>query len=372
MAYNPTLVQMTFPPSNDSQLPLTFSGLCGFPAVTFNYLLFSYWICLGSAPGDVSVNNIISFFGVTANSTSVEVILKSGLTTTFNGTFTSQVPFINNYRTNVIMSVDQSLQVIQVYLNDVACALSTGGWITPGPFNIDDLPLFQIGSAGSSGAPTPAAGDIYVNAPLAFYDLSIVGNRRKFINADLTPVDLGSGGAGPTGSQPPVFLSCRTGVANDMATNYGLGGAYALPNGNLVLQPGGVCLLPTPPPPTEVNVPITGVSATASVGILTATNPLLGVVMTIPFLDVSFETPTKTDHMVTLRWSDDGGFNWSNGLVQSLGLIGEYSTSVQFRRIGMAGRIGMGGRTRVLELSWSGAQAEALTGVFLQYEIAGT
>lgn len=68
---------------------------------------------------------------------------------------------------------------------------------------------------------------------------------------------------------------------------------------------------------------------------------------------------------VTLRWSDDGGASWSNGLLQSLGNIGEYNTSVQYRRLGMS-------RNRVFEVSWSGSQAEALQGVTIHFEIAKT
>jgi hypothetical protein len=265
MAYNLTLVQMTQPPNNFSSVAMQQSGLGGFPAVPFNYLLFSMWICLGNSPGSIDVDNDISFFAIAANSNSVLVVLNEGLTHTFNGEFTAQTPFIDNYRCNVLVSADPTTETIQVYLNDTECTLQSGGWISSGPFNIDDFPLTLVLGAGGEGGPTPAVGDIYINAPLAFYDLSVVGNRRAFINADLTPVDLGGGGAGPTGSQPPIFLSCRTGVANDMVTNYGFGGSFAIPYfGNLVLQPGGVCLIPVAP-----GIPLTGVSATAEVGTLT-------------------------------------------------------------------------------------------------------
>jgi hypothetical protein len=77
------------------------------------------------------------------------------------------------------------------------------------------------------------------------------------------------------------------------------------------------------------------------------------------------QQPLPTDNMVTLRWSDDGGYSWSNGLEQSLGNIGEYLTSVQFRRLGMA-------RNRVWEVSWSGALPEALNGLSIQFETAAT
>lgn len=42
----------------------------------------------------------------------------------------------------------------------------------------------------------------------------------------------------------------------------------------------------------------------------------------------------NTDHAVSLRYSDDGGKNWSNWKSKSLGAIGEYGKRVRFRRLG--------------------------------------
>ena len=40
-----------------------------------------------------------------------------------------------------------------------------------------------------------------------YIDLSVESNRRKFINADEKPVDLGADGSNPTGTTPDIFLS---------------------------------------------------------------------------------------------------------------------------------------------------------------------
>lgn len=49
--------------------------------------------------------------------------------------------------------------------------------------------------------------------------------RRKFITADLRPVDLGADGSVPTGSPPPVFFK---GGPSGWATNAGSGGAFTI------------------------------------------------------------------------------------------------------------------------------------------------
>lgn len=42
----------------------------------------------------------------------------------------------------------------------------------------------------------------------------------------------------------------------------------------------------------------------------------------------------NTDHFVSLRYSDDGGHNFSNWKTKSLGAVGEYGKRVRFRRLG--------------------------------------
>jgi hypothetical protein len=70
------------------------------------------------------------------------------------------------------------------------------------------------------------------------------------------------------------------------------------------------------------------------------------------------------DPQVRLRWSDDRGATWGNYLSSTLGKVGEFLTSVQFQRLGMA-------RHRVFEISWSANVATALNGAFVQVKSAG-
>lgn len=69
--------------------------------------------------------------------------------------------------------------------------------------------------------------------------------------------------------------------------------------------------------------------------------------------------------MLSLRWSDDRGKTYGNKLEQSLGAGGEYLTSAQWNRLGMA-------RDRVFELSWSSPTKTALQGAFINAMTAAT
>lgn len=62
---------------------------------------------------------------------------------------------------------------------------------------------------------------------------------------------------------------------------------------------------------------------------------------------------------VFLRWSDSRGKSWGNAISTSLGMEGEYLTSLQFQRLGMA-------RDRIFELSWSAPVKTSLLGAWVQ------
>ena len=67
------------------------------------------------------------------------------------------------------------------------------------------------------------------------------------------------------------------------------------------------------------------------------------------------------DPQVNLRWSDDRGVSFGNGLQQSLGHSGDYKTIPSWNRLGMA-------RDRVFELSWTAPAATALNGAYVDVE----
>jgi hypothetical protein len=61
----------------------------------------------------------------------------------------------------------------------------------------------------------------------------------------------------------------------------------------------------------------------------------------------------------TLRWSDDKGKTWNNGLVQPLGTAGQYSALIKFTRLGVS-------RNRVFQVEWTSNGFVAISGAFVE------
>jgi hypothetical protein len=73
------------------------------------------------------------------------------------------------------------------------------------------------------------------------------------------------------------------------------------------------------------------------------------------------EDNPKVVTLVSLRWSDDRGHTFGNPVTQDAGATGEYLTSVQWQRLGMA-------RDRVFEIAWSSSVKRILQGAWLEAE----
>ena len=68
---------------------------------------------------------------------------------------------------------------------------------------------------------------------------------------------------------------------------------------------------------------------------------------------------------VLLRWSDDRGRTFGNPVAGSIGATGNYLTSIQYNRLGMA-------RDRVFEVSWDAPIDTALQGAFVSFNKAAS
>ena len=82
--------------------------------------------------------------------------------------------------------------------------------------------------------------EVYFTVPAAYFDLATAGNREKFRSAGGLPVDLGSDGSTPTGTQPYVYLKSPF---SSFGVNSGSGGNFTT-NGT-----GGTGYISTTPPP---------------------------------------------------------------------------------------------------------------------------
>lgn len=460
MAYSPKLVQIPFVGVNKN------NNTGGFPVGAFDNFLLSFWFCAQNENGvvdTIAFNNFYSLCQISVVSTGnlIHVALLNNLVVCYTADY-ALPSGANLYRSNLIVSANQPNSIVQVYLNDVPLTTANAVRYNSDPFFIGTSTFWNSWSTYSAinSNPPGGIGDVFAAPPADFFDLTNVTNRRKFINADLTAVDLQPNAASVLGTPPPIFLTVNTGIANDYATNYGSGGAWSIPPSidPLAFQ-GNLCLIPPPPP--QPGAPTWTVTSSldnefpGAVGDVWANNsyvdfdnpnvraafenadgtwlwlgtngerptlssPLLfltvqtgdppadiltgygqsgaqsswflvnqGVDPTTgqPYPAMSFDQCEATlpnnleltdiqvittttqlvphDDLITLRWSDDAGASWSNGLLRSLGAPGEYFTTPSWYRLGMS-------RNRIIELSWSGARAEALQGCFVEVTIAAT
>lgn len=125
----------------------------------------------------------------------------------------------------------------RVYLDDAAgtVALYTDNTLdyTGANWGVGALPA-------GSGKLNGRLGELYFQQG-EYLDFDTESERRKFISAGGEPVDLGANGSTPTGSQPLVYCSYRSGQsANDFLTNRGTGGGFTV---NGALADGGAISL---------------------------------------------------------------------------------------------------------------------------------
>ena len=235
MAYDVTLVEL-----ESSSTGVGMSGAPSGFASSFSYLLASMWVCAPYTGGTrAAIRPFADFATIYATADTVQVELNLG--SLYNATFGNFTGSLGQ-RYNVLVSVDCVHQVMQVYVNDSPATIVLGsGWRTTGNM-VHTGTLFEV--LGFPFVNYPAFADLWWEAPVSFVDLSVVANRRKFIDNHLSPVDLGSAGQNPFGSSPPIFLTVPSmGVPTDIQTNFGTGGPLSTlnPAVTLAFQPANTC-----------------------------------------------------------------------------------------------------------------------------------
>ena len=78
-------------------------------------------------------------------------------------------------------------------------------------------------------------------------------------------------------------------------------------------------------------------------------------------IEVATGPDAEPASLMQLRYSDDRGATYGHPVFQTMGLLGQTYTSVQFRRLGLA-------RDRVFEVSWTSASKVSLNGAFIDVE----
>jgi hypothetical protein len=248
------------------------AGLTG--AVDGKQLTFSLWVRRESAPASA-----VLFAGVTAlNGATYRVQVILDITT--NKLHVQA----RNAAGTVILDVSSSALSLSrmhhvigsfdltntgkrwLYVDDVS-DLAT---VTTYTNDTIDLTVADWGIAAYPSGGTSLTGDLGdVWVSLAYLDLSIEANRRKFTTALPQPVDPGEDGSMPTGAAPLIYLGQSI---DDFETNLGTGGGFTLAG---------------------------TIEETTTAGSSKCFNTL----------GSCQDTPSFDDQEVTLRWSIDTGYN---------------------------------------------------------------
>lgn len=145
------------------------------------------------------------------------------LLTLSNSTFTTA-----DVWTHALASWDLSTGAVQMYIDNVEDREAS-------PIAINDTINYSLSGDTAVGAESHPA-DLYWNGCLAelyftneFLNLDDPDNRAKFISGGI-PVDLGSNGSTPTGTQPILYFS---GDGTAFPTNLGSGGSFVVEGGGL-------------------------------------------------------------------------------------------------------------------------------------------
>lgn len=141
----------------------------------------------------------------------------------FLGRIRSNGSYFDGNWHHVLFSIDIENGTGSMYVDDnLSVSLYT---------HTDDFMDFTPDGAVGFSIGSNELGNNAINAGIAdfwmdfgtYIDLSIAANRRKFIDANGWPVDLGSDGSRATGSSPDIFLSGDTATWH---TNDGTGGGF--------------------------------------------------------------------------------------------------------------------------------------------------
>ena len=161
-----------------------------------------------------SVSGILSFF-----------LRNSAGTVIWNQDVGTASDYTSDTWYHLCISWDLSTLTTHMYLDDV----SNKGQLHTAPVNaLADLTTtpYRIGSVyDNSGKFYGDMSELYFTTE--YLDISTESNRRKFITADGKPVNLGSNGSTPTGTQPLIYFSGEASVWN-AGTNKGSGGDFTM------------------------------------------------------------------------------------------------------------------------------------------------
>ena len=148
---------------------------------------------------------------------------------------TGETVTVSDGWTHLLISWDVSAGYSDIYIDDVQSSLSLDTTTSGGLDYTHSNHNFFASDSGDSGEIfNGEAADYWLTVNQARFELTTVSNRRKFITAGKTCVDLGSDGSTPTGTAPMIFFHLDRGEAPaNFFANAGTGGACTLAAGSL-------------------------------------------------------------------------------------------------------------------------------------------
>lgn len=334
----------------------------GFPLNTnFHTLLMSYWMCgpltvepgFTGSPGIWPAFNSAAFFAFNQGDILLTNQTIGSSSHFFSGHYPNPQPTTpGGCLLHMMMSVDTHAQIVQVYINDQPVTV-TGTWTGTPPFDfnlgtIGNLWFWDVSAVASSGI-HPAFGDAWITNPPSAVDLSVTANRRRFIDSQMMPVDLGDTGTLPFGYRPALYQSIRPGgVPADILINRGVGGGtWNNSQDPPTFQTDGVCLaIPVPPNGGDGG---------------TTPPPVTGALALDDVIAIDETHTEEAGAQIFLDWSDDRGHRFGSPVGQPIGQTGEYLTVAQWQRLGYA-------RDRILRVTWSVPVRTALQGAYLEVD----
>lgn len=197
--------------------------------------LLSLWIYVPSGSGILEIatgkveSPAIGIIGIVINgSAGPSLQFNSGAAASYQLVILDEeISTINEDAWNhLLFSFDSSVPESYMYINDSLESSSGDIFNTDGVVAWDEVFSFEI----SPSLDTFDLAEFYLTNE--YLDISVTANRRKFISAAGAPVDLGSDGSTPTGTQPLVYLSGTAAYWN-LGLNFGSSGSFTMSTGSV-------------------------------------------------------------------------------------------------------------------------------------------
>lgn len=190
--------------------------------------IFSCWVdraADGGAPRIFAgaIDPGVNLVQISFASDAVAVVLRNSAGTVILNLRSTNTIKVVDGQTHILIAWDLATTTAKIFVDDVD--------VTDTPITITDdtidYTITEWGGGTDGGPPgtnlfNGCIGQLYFQDG-EFLDLTVVSNRRRFIDNFGNPVDLGADGSTPTGTQPIVFL---TGATASWHTNKGSGGGF--------------------------------------------------------------------------------------------------------------------------------------------------